>query len=357
MTTAATSGGGCANIGLALGHASGERQWLLGSVSDDPYDFRTCVVVDRDGPLAYVATELRSAGNGDMAERGYVVTGGERARGVNEAGVALTWAFVDEQPGAARQSGVTSGAFNRYVLSSCASVADVLAFIENSERDFSGAWLFADATGALAQVEIARARYCVVQHRSADAGAFAVNVNCYQSEAMRPYEQASGSLDDLQAPNRARRDAAVSCVAGLENATIDDLAVALANHEGRELPGAEGSWVFPSQGFSICNHGHFPRDDSGTPAFGTVSAEIADPVTRSLWYCYGWPCGERAAFADQPFQDRSWGRFLPFELDRLPAGDMTTLTGELTATAAELVEVDRAREGGPGKTTAVRTDG
>ena len=252
---------------------------------------------------------------------------------------------------------MTSGAFNRHVLSSCASVADVLAFIEEADRDFSGAWLFADATGAFAQVEIGGAGYCVVENRSPEAGAFAVNVNCYQSESMRPHQQASGSLDDLHAPNRARRDAAVSCVAGLDNATIDDLALALANHEGRELPGASGSWVFPSQGFSICNHGHFSSDDSGAPAFGTVSAEIVDPVRRILWYCYGWPCGERSAAPDQPFQDRSWGRFLPFALDRLPAGDMSTTNGELTDAAAELVEFDRALEVGLAQTTAARADG
>ncbi len=358
MIAVTASGGGCANIGLASVDASGERQWLLGSVSDDPYDFRTAVVVDRDGPLAYVATELRSAGTDEMADRGYVVTEGERARGVNEAGVALTWAFVNERREGARDSGLTSGAFSRHVLSRCGSVADVLAFIDEAERDFSGAWLFADATGAFAQVEVGRAGYCVVQNRSPEKGAFAVNVNCYQSEAMRSYEQSSGSLDDLQAPNRARRDAAVSCVASLADATIDALAAALANHEGREVPGAGGSWVFPSQGFSICNHGHFSSGGNGGPAFGTVSAEIVDPVTRTLWYCYGWPCGELSTAPDQPFQDRSWGRFLPFALDRLPAGDMTTLTGDLTTAGAAMVDLDRAVEVGLANTTAaVRADG
>jgi hypothetical protein len=88
-----------------------------------------------------------------------------------------------------------------------------------------------------------------------------------------------------------------------------------------------------------------------------VSAEIVDPVTRTLWYCYGWPCGERSTGPDQPFQDRSWGRFLPFALDRLPAGDMTTLTGELTAAGAAVVEVDRALDVGLAETTAVRADG
>ena len=97
----------------------------------------------------------------------------------------------------------------------------------------------------------------------------------------------------------------------------------------------------PSHGFSVCNHGTFgPGAPAGAVAFGTVSAEILDPSTRTLWYCYGWPCGERSAAADQPFQEQSWGRFRPFTLDRLPAGAMTTIEGELTPEAAGVMDMD-----------------
>jgi hypothetical protein len=119
----------------------------------------------------------------------------------------------------------------------------------------------------------------------------------------------------------------------------------LSDHVGASRAGATEPWVFPSQGFSVCNHGTYgPDAPDGAVAFGTVSAEILDPRTRTLWYCYGWPCGERGATPDQPYQDRSWGRFLPFTLDSLPAGAMTTIEGDLTPEAALVLAKDGAGE-------------
>ena len=88
--------GGCANV-AAVVDDDGLARWVIASVSDDPFDVRTRVIVDRDGPLAYVSTELQPAQETGMAERGYVVVEGERGRGVNEAGFALCWAYVDER--------------------------------------------------------------------------------------------------------------------------------------------------------------------------------------------------------------------------------------------------------------------
>jgi hypothetical protein len=73
--------------------------------------------------------------------------------------------------------------------------------------------------------------------------------------------------------------------------------------------------------------------DPTAPAWGSVSAEIIDPVNSIFWYAYGWPCGEPPDHGDQLLQGASWGRFVGFRLDGLPAGDYTTLTGELTPVA------------------------
>jgi len=323
--------GGCANVAARARDSAGER-WLLGSVSDDPYDIRTAVVVDRSGPIGYVATELQPATGVGMTSRGYVVAEGERGRGVNATGLALVWAFVREQDTAG--GSMTSGDFTREALAGCRTVADAVELAASADRAFSGAFFFADAAGDCAQVEIGRQLIHVTRPDAPVA-----NVNCYQSSVMRGHQTPSGSLADEAAPNARRLRAALTQLASVpEPATVTDLATALSDHTGAEIAGAGADWVFPSHGFSICNHGSFGAErEPGSVAFGTVSAEILDPSTRTLWYCYGWPCGRTDALPDQPLQDRSWGRFVPFRLDELPDGYMTTLEGELTPAAAEAI--------------------
>jgi len=326
--------GGCSNVATVVVD-DGPPRWVIASVSDDPYDVRTRVIVDRDGPLAYVATELQPAQTTGMAERGYVVVEGERGRGVNEAGFALCWAYVDERKVEPASQGLTSGQFTRKLLGECPTVATALEIIDAADRNFAGAWFFADAEGDFAQVEIGRSAFSIVVRGRPEPGRFAINVNCYQGPAMAVLQQPWSALEVAAAPNGARRDAAAAALDALGHpVALADVASVLSNHEGAERPGAAAPWVFPSQGFSVCNHGTFgPEAPADAVAFGTVSAEILDPSTRTLWYCYGWPCGERAAAGDQPFQEQSWGRFRPFTLDRLPAGAMTTIGGELTPEA------------------------
>ena len=332
--------GGCSNIATVL-DADGPPRWVIASVSDDPYDVRTRVIVDRDGPLGYVSTELQPAQATGMAERGYVVAEGERGRGVNAAGFALCWAYVDEREIDPTSEGLTSGSFTRTLLAQCPTVAAALEIVEGADRNFAGAWFFADAEGDFAQVEVGRSAYRILDRGRPEPGRFAVNVNCYQDPAMTDLQQSWGALDVAAAPNGARRAAAAAALGALRHqATLADIASVLSDHAGATRPGAAEPWVFPSQGFSVCNHGTFgPGAPAGAVAFGTVSAEILDPRTRTLWYCYGWPCGERSAAADQPYQERSWGRFLPFSLDELPSGAMTTIEGELTPDAARALDM------------------
>ena len=169
-----------------------------------------------------------------------------------------------------------------------------------------------------------------------------MNVNCYQT--MAGFDHPSGSLSDATAPNEARLQAAATRLAAIgERAQLEDVAAVLADHEGADHVPAAGEWVFPSQGFSICNHGTFgaAAADGSRVGFGSVSGEILDPATRTLWYCFGWPCGGRPQFADQPYQERSWGYFLPFCVDELPAGEMTTIYGDVLPAAQKYLEAQR----------------
>jgi len=108
----------------------------------------------------------------------------------------------------------------------------------------------------------------------------------------------------------------------------------LCDHGHKDRFASENTLV-PGHGFSVCNHGSLggPSFHAEAPAWGSVSAEIIDPVDGVFWYAYGWPCGEAAQFGDQMLQERSWGSFVGFPLADLPAGQYSTLTGELTALA------------------------
>lgn len=230
-------------------------------------------------------------------------------------------------------------------LSSARSVSHALELLsECGPRNFSGAYFLADAEGGFAQVEIGRDSFEVLGTEHTVAAAGAVNVNCYQSPDMRPFEYPSGGLDDDDAPNRARHMAATESLAHLpDDAGPMELAQLLSDHRGIERTALTDEWVFRSQGYSICNHGRFDAEGSGRvePGFGTVSAEILDPGRRTMWYCYGWPCGSEPASESQALQENSWGKFVAFALDDLPDGQMTTLRGSITPLAVRHVDFRR----------------
>ena len=86
-------------------------------------------------------------------------------------------------------------------------------------------------------------------------------------------------------------------------------------------------------GWSICAHGHTKRPGSETRG-GSVSSEILQPAEGVMYYCYGWPCGGPAEYGDeQMYQDRSWGRYVPFSLCDMEPGEYVTVDGRLTPLA------------------------
>jgi hypothetical protein len=258
-----------------------------------------------------------------MTERGYVVAEGERGRGVNEAGFGLTWAFVQEIAQAAVPGGLTSGQFSRRLLSDCTAVDQALQVLQTEPRDFSGVYFFVDADGSLAQVEVGRTIFRVTQRHFTPERGSGFNVNCYQE--LQDNQYAMGTMRVRAAPNFARYNAGQARLAEIGGqGNLADVARILADHEYIDMPPAEEPWIWPGHGFSICNHG---------TAFGTVSAEIIDPIAKTLWYCYGWACGQPPTSEAQLYQDRSWGRFLAFPVDSLPPGYYTTPIGDLTPLA------------------------
>jgi hypothetical protein len=349
----------CTNIGAAGDAVVPEGRVYIGSVSDDPYDIRTKLILRRPpGGHAFIGTHL--APLAAASAQGYSDSvSGAPTRGLNEQGLAFTWTLALEKA----DNGDPEGAMKPHdvwaaVMTRCATVDEAIALLERLPRGFAGAGMLADRDGRLALVEIGRKRINVTERRDRRAGGTAVNVNCWvgmQAEEGDPL----CALDNPKVPNRSRYGRANELLAEAAG-RIDLAAMArlLSDHAHKDRFAGENPWI-PGHGYSICNHGSLRTAafDPARPAWGSVSAEIIDPVGGVFWYAYGWPCGEAPEHGDQMLQERAWGSFLGFPVAGLPEGDYTTLTGELTHLAARhldrILELDRATgEVSPGRAAA-----
>ena len=339
----------CTNFGLTGASVDPFGKVLLGSVSDDPYDIRTRVVVERSGEgYAFIGTELAAVSSTVSLPDYNASVAGWPTRALNEKGLGYTWTFVAEKPdNAAPADGCKSADAFAEIMRTCATVTEAIDRLSRMPRNFSGAFMLADRLGELAVVEAGRKSLAVTQRHSMVHGGAAVSVNCWlvQSEEGLPI----CAVDETAVPNHSRYTRARALLrAASERADFDQLAAMLCDHDGRERFAGDNPWI-PGHGYSICNHGSLrePGFSAARPAHGTVSAEIIDCVGGVFWYAYGWPCGEAPEGDDQLLQDRSWGRFIGFPLAALPAGVYTTLSGELTHLAATYFEHLLRRETAP----------
>src|SRR5262249_33126532 len=171
----------CTNIGAVGRSASPRSRVYIGSVSDDPYDIRTKVIVRRPkNGYAYVGTDLRPLSSSVSAAEYSDSVSGAPTRGLNEKGLAFTWALVFESkqnqaPAGGRRPQQIWGE----VMQRCATVREALALLETLPRDMGGAGMVADRSGDFAQVEIGRKRMEVPRVLSLEDGGTAVNVNCW----------------------------------------------------------------------------------------------------------------------------------------------------------------------------------
>lgn len=294
-------------IGGATGRASRAGAPIIFSNSDDPFTTRTrLVVVNPPDGYRFIATQIVSPPPAVSFDRMYT-------RGLNAAGFAYTWASVwpRTEPADGDAIGIPYPQFGRLLLSQAATVAEAIELVRRYPRAYHGNFLFADATGELALVEISTQTY-FVESRLTD-GTIARS-NHWISAEMAPVGTEEVGVSSAHRYQRARE--LITASAGAIDA--EALTSITGDHEGRA-----------TVGFSICAHGRL--DQSSRPLGGSVSSEIIEPQAGRFWYCYGWPCGGEVEDAErQPQQDRSWGAYLPFDLANLPAGEYVTTDGRLT---------------------------
>ena len=290
-------------IGAATGSATRTGDPIVFGNSDDPFTTRTRLVVVKppDG-LRFIATQI-------ISPPPSVSFNEMHTRGLNEAGFAYTWAYVmpEREPNDREAIGIPLNQLGRLLLSRARSIDDAIELVQAYPRAYHGNFIFADASGEVALVEIST-QSMHVETRSTDG--LIARANHWISDAMRHIGCDNPAVSSIHRYRRAR----TLLKAQRHGIDASSLRAVLADHGGRE-----------ETGYSICAHG------SAEHWGGTVSSEIIEPRAGRFWYCYGWPCGEQPeAPESQLYQDRSWGIYLPFDLEALEAGEYVTIDGRLT---------------------------
>jgi len=301
-------------IGGATGGATRDGDPIIFSNSDDPFMTRTrLVVVEPANGYKFIAAQIISPP--PPASFNMMHT-----RGLNAAGLAYTWASVAPrtEPTSEEAIGIPYNQFGHLVLSEARTVSDVIEILDRYPRAYHGNFLFADAEGTVALIEISTQSFHV--ETCVTDGAFA-RTNHWISDRM-----VSIGTDRVGQASLERYERACALIAAQAGAiNKDSFSLITADHHGLD-----------ASGFSICAHGNAPgpRHRRG----GTVSSEISEPRKGRFWYCYGWPCGSTPEDPDlQICQDRSWGTYLPFDLADLEAGEYVTTDGRLTARAIKYI--------------------
>ncbi len=329
---------GCFLIGVTGRGCTTNGEALLGSVSDDPYDVRTFVrIVHPEKGIAHVGTELVVTRPPSFAERGYFCEDGDTTRGVNAAGLSFTCALLFESETQPKNPHpISFSLLSRRLMNECRDVKEGIDLFRSAEAvspPFSV--LLADSEGAIAHLEAGSFGVELIDTFSKEKPGVVFAVNCYQSMDAMQYGDPKASRADPDNNNGCRLQNGQKLFEQWKG-KIDVNAISriLSDHEERERDPLTNP-LLEAWGFSICNHGTRQQNDKDAYPlpWGTVSAEILQPSTRTLHYCYGWPCGEKPEYLDQFLQENSWGTFHPFTVDdKVPSSStkvLTDLKGEL----------------------------
>lgn len=339
---------GCFLLGVTGKGVCSDREALLASVSDNPYDIRTFVKkVNKYQKFSHLGTELVSTSEQTLQERGYFAKPGETTRGINEKGLAFTSAMVFEDPKVSTNSiKVPFADLTSKIMQNCQSVEEAIE-VFTSKTCIAPAYsiLLSDAQGDLAHLELGSFGAHVYKHFSLKNPGVVIAVNCYLSQELRPFNAPNTIMEDKKNNNKARWKRGEELTKKYkENITVHTLMKILSDHKNKERNPKDNP-VLENWGYSICNHGT-GRNNTFIPEnlpWGTVSAEILQPEKRVLWYSYGWPCGSHPKYKDQIFQENSWGKFIPFAFQKSSKERnviaLTTVEGKITPEGKSSISV------------------
>lgn len=322
---------GCFLIGVTGDEYTVNGEALLGSVSDDPYDIRTFVRSKhpKEG-ISHIGTELFATRPPSFSERGYFCQEGDTSRGVNAAGLSFTCAISFEIEQQIKESiSVSFSLLTEQLMEKCSDVKEGIRLFQ-SVRTVSPPFsvFLADSKGDIAHLEMGKFGIEVLSHYSKVKPGAIFAVNCYQSKKFMKYNDSKANITNPDNNNgwRLQRGREI-CEKWKGKIDVDVISQILSDHANRERD-PQTNPLLEAWGFSICNHGTRHSNSSSQPLpWGTVSAEILQPSNHTLYYCYGWPCGEKPEFGDQLYQQNSWGMFRPFKIPKdIPKETVNILT-------------------------------
>ncbi|MCF7852184.1 MAG: C45 family peptidase [Simkaniaceae bacterium] len=310
---------GCFLIGVTGNAYTVNGEALLGSVSDDPYDVRTFVRIMRPRVgFTHVGTELAVTRPPSFADRGYFCQEGDTSRGVNAAGLSFTCAILFETHSLTKRSHpISFSLLTKQLMDRCRNVEEAIRLFLSVDAVTPPFSVFlADSEGAIAHLEAGSFGIEVVSQYSKEKPGAIFAVNCYQSKNFVKYNDPKAIANNPDNNNGWRLERGQElCKKWQGKIDIRVISQILSDHANRGRD-PESNPLLEAWGFSICNHGTKHKNSPDYPLpWGTVSAEILQPSSHNLHYCYGWPCGQKPEFGDQLYQENSWGSFQPFTIE------------------------------------------
>jgi hypothetical protein len=249
-------------------------------------------------------------------------------RGMNEKGFSWTRAWVvPSEPEAPNK--MDSVEWFLKMGSTVATVDEAINFVQENPKGIGdqGNYIFADADGNMAAVEVGYQTVNVVKRWSKGEKGVTARANRWDSEKMKPLDisDKGGEPGDHEyyVSTAFRQPRATELLNdGAGKIDVEMMKRFVSDNENRDKK------PLGSTGMSISNHG-----ETG----GTVSAEVYDPANRTFWYTYGWPDGDGKS--SNPSLDgankNTWGAWLPFVLTEMTEeGYYTDWNGNITPLGA-----------------------
>jgi Acyl-coenzyme A:6-aminopenicillanic acid acyl-transferase len=323
----ATSFGGlsraCTLMG-ANGTATKDGNVYLASTSDNPYiegpRNQVYLTIPKQG-YKFVHTPLHI----QDPPGHYFDVGSDR--GMNEKGFSWTRAWVvPKEPEAPNKMNAVDWFMK--LGSTVATVDEAIKFVEDNPKGIGdqGNYIFADAQGNMAVVEVGYQTVNVVKrYTKADEG-IAARANLWTSDKMKPID-ISNTADEhdheYAVSTGYRVPRAMELLKGGEGKIDVAMLKQFLGDDANRSKAPMGD-----TGFSISNHG---------ATGGTVAAEVYDPAHLTFWFTYGWPDGD--AKSSNPSYDgankNTWGAWIPFILPEMTEeGYYTDWNGNITPLGA-----------------------
>lgn len=325
LTASALAGAAeaCTLMG-ANGQATKDGNAYLASTSDNPYiegpRNQVYLTIPKQG-YKFVHTPLQI----QDPPGHYFDVGSDR--GMNEKGFSWTRAWVvPNEPEAPNKMPAVDWFLK--MGSTVATVDEAIKFVQDNPKGIGdqGNYIFADAEGNMAAVEVGYQTVNVVEKWTKGEKGIAARANRWTSDKMKPLDigdTADEHDHEYFVSTGSRQPRALELLSGASGKIdVETLKKVLADKENRnEKP-------LGDTGFSIPNHG---------ATGGTVAAEIYDPAHRTFWFTYGWPDGDTKG--ENPAYDgankNTWGAWIPFILSEMTEeGYYTDWNGNITPIGA-----------------------